>query len=374
LKKMSGKILRHEWVNRIALKMVPKVGDIHTKSLVSYCGSATAVFQEKRNRLLKIPGIGLSVAGQVAAFKDFERAEKELEFAERHNIKILFYADENYPARLKHLTDAPALFYFKGNANLDHPRTISIVGTRKATDYGKMICHQLVHDLAAQDVLVISGLAYGIDIAAHKAALKNQLSTIAVLAHGLDKIYPSAHRPTALKMLECGGLLTEYMSGSEPDREHFPERNRIVAGLSDAIIVVEAAERGGALITAEFGNAYNKDVFAIPGRVNDEFSKGCNKLIKINKAALVEDAADLLYHLNWLPDLKVAKPRQAELKLDLSEMEMKIIKALSGVERLHIDDLSMICSVPGNELALVLLNMEFEGLVRSSPGNHYLRT
>jgi DNA processing protein len=370
---MSDKIARHEWVNRIALKMVPKVGDILAKSLVSYCGSATAVFHEKKSRLLKIPGIGIATADQLCRFRDFERAEQELEFTVKHKIKVFFYTDDDYPRRLRQLTDSPVLFYYKGNASLDHLRTISIVGTRKASDYGKNLCSQLIQELAAQDILVISGLAYGIDIAAHKAALKSNVPTIAVLAHGLDKIYPYAHRPVALKMLENGGLLTEYASGSQPDREHFPERNRIVAGLSDSILVIEAAEKGGALITAEYGNSYNKDVFAIPGRVNDELSRGCNKMIKTNKATLVEDATDLLYQMNWLPELKVGSPKQAELRLDLSEIELKIIKALTTTGKMHIDDLSMVCSMPGNELALVLLNMEFNGLVRSTPGNNYLR-
>ncbi len=354
--------------------MVPMVGDIVAKNLISYCGSAVAVFKEKKSRLLKIPGVGMTIAENIINFKKFDRAEEELNFILKHKIETYFYADENYPKRLKQITDAPYMFYFRGNANLNHEKIISIVGTRQATDYGRNFCNKFVEDLAHQNILVISGLAYGIDISAHKAALKNNLPTIAVLAHGLDNIYPSIHKSVAIKMIEHGGVLSEYISKTQPDREHFPDRNRIVAGMSDAIIIVEAAARGGALITAEYGNSYNRDVFALPGRSNDEFSTGCNKLIKTNKAALIENADDLVYLMGWEQQKNNKKVSQSILQLNLTPIELSIIEKLVDSGKIHIDELSQSFKLPSSELALLLLNLEFNGIIRSLPGNYFMRT
>jgi DNA processing protein len=370
---MNKNVPAEELMRRIALKMVPAVGDASAKSLISYCGSATAVFKEKKQRLLKIPGVGEAIASNIVSFKDFTRAEKELNFIRKHKISVYFYADENYPKRLKQLSDAPFIFYYRGTADLDHPKIVSVVGTREATEYGKGFCNSLIEELTSLNVLIVSGLAYGIDIAAHKAALKYGLPTVAVLAHGLDKIYPSAHKNIAVKMLANGGVLSEYISETQPDREHFPDRNRIVAGLSDAVVVVEAAVKGGALITAEYGNSYNKDVFALPGRNYDGYSAGCNKLIKTNKASLIESAEDLVYLMGWEQRPMPSKNKQAVLLLNLSPIETQIIDSLTQAERSHIDQLSMQCRIPESELALILLNLEFNGIIKSLPGKFFMR-
>ncbi len=362
-----------EWMKRIALKMVPLVGDVSAKNLISYCGSAIAVFKEKKARLLKIPSIGEAIASSVINFKNFERAERELKFISKHKIETCFYADENYPKRLKQLIDAPFLLYYRGHANLNQEKIISIVGTREATEYGKNFCTRFLEELASHPILVISGLAYGIDIAAHRAALKNKLPTLGVLAHGLDHIYPAAHKNIAVKMIENGGVISEYVSETKPDREHFPERNRIVAGMSDAIIVVEAALKGGALITAEYGNSYNRDVFALPGRNNDAVSAGCNKLIKTHKASLIESADDLIYMMGWEQKQISKKNKQAALLLNLTPLESMIVEKLTTVERIHIDELHQAFEIPSSELALVLLNLEFSGIIKSLPGNFFVR-
>lgn len=371
---MNKDISDDEKVKRIALKMIPMVGDVVAKSLTSYFGSATSIFKSKASLLQKIPGIGNVTATNIAAFKNFELAEKELAFITKHNIETYFFTEDNYPFRLKQLTDSPYLLYFRGKADLNHTKIISVVGTRAATDYGKRFCNELIEALAPHQVMVVSGLAYGIDITAHKAAIKNKLPTIGVLAHGLDRLYPSSHKSVAINMIEHGGVLSEYRSGTPPDRENFPERNRIVAGMSDAVIVVEAAIKGGALITAEYGNSYNKDVFALPGRNTDEFSAGCNKLIKTNKAALITSADDLIYIMGWEQHKKSKKSKQATLLLNLTPLEQLIIDQLTLHERIHIDLLTHQCKTPNSELALILLNLEFNGIVKSLPGNYYMRT
>ena len=370
---MNKQVQEEEQIKRISLKMIPLVGDIVAKNLLSYCGSATAVFKEKKARLLKIPGIGGAIAENIISFRNFSRAEEELKFIAKHKIETYFYADENYPSRLKLLSDAPFIFYYRGNANLNHEKIISIVGTREATEYGRNFCNKLIAELVPHNVLVVSGLAYGIDIAAHKAALKNNLSTIGVLAHGLDKIYPSVHKSIAVKMINQGGVLSEYNSETKPDRENFPDRNRIVAGMSDAIIVVEAAIKGGALITAEYGNSYNKDVFALPGRNSDEFSAGCNKLIKGHKASLIENADDLIYMMGWEQKKGARVKQQSTLMLNLSPVESMIIDKVSSAGKVHIDELTQALQLPNSELALVLLNLEFNGILKSLPGNFFMR-
>jgi DNA processing protein len=370
---MIKQVSDDEIIKRIALKMVPLIGDAIAKNLISYFGSASAIFKEKKAKLLKVPGIGESIADNLISFKNFSRAEKELNFIHKHKIQTYFYADDNYPKRLKLLSDAPFIFYYRGNADLDHQKIISIVGTREATEYGRNFCNKLIEELVPHEVLVISGLAYGIDIAAHKAALVNNLPTIAVLAHGLDTIYPSMHKSIAAKMIRHGGVLSEYISDTNPDRENFPDRNRIVAGMSDAIIVVEAAIKGGALITAEYGNSYNKDVFALPGRNNDEYSAGCNKLIKTHKAALIENTEDLIYMMGWEQEKIPKVKKQRALLLNLTPLESGLLEKLNEKERTHIDEIAQACQVSGSELALVLLNLEFNSIIKSLPGNFYMR-
>ena len=280
-------------LHKIALSCITGVGSVLARNLVSYCGSPEDVFSAKRKHLRKVPGIGPKTVELIENHRAFERAEKELAFINKYNIQALFLTDETYPKRLKNCFDAPVMLYFKGNADLNSGKVISVVGTRSSTDYGRDICRTLLAGLKVHNPLIVSGLAYGIDFLAHKEALKNSLSTVGIMAHGLDRIYPSPHRPLAEKMVASGGLLTEFVSGTAPDRENFPKRNRIIAGLADVVIVVEANIKGGALITAELANSYDRDVFAFPGRITDEYSSGCNHLIKTHRANLITKLADL---------------------------------------------------------------------------------
>lgn len=356
---------------KIALSLIPTIGDIRAKRLVAYCGSVEAIFKEKKSNLEKIPGIGSIYADAVLNHSLFDRAEEEIKFIEENNITPVFYLDKDYPKRLTHCEDSPILLYFKGNADLNAEKTISIVGTRDATEYGKSICEKLIADLAIHNVTIVSGLAYGIDICAHRAALENNLSTICVLAHGLDKIYPAIHKSTAQKMLENGGWLSDFTSKNIPDRENFPRRNRIVAGISDATIVIESKKEGGSLITATIANSYNRDVFAFPGRVDDVCSEGCNSLIKQNKAALIQSAADIVYIMGW-EQTKISKaPIQKKLFVELKPEEEILVNVLKEKKSVTIDDLCFATNMPMSKVSAFLLSLEFSGIVKSLPGKMY---
>ena len=275
-------------IYQIGLTLIRGIGDVNGKKLVAYCGSPEAIFKESTSALLKIPGIGKSTVNSIKSQKVLDRAESEIEFINKFKIKPLFYTDPDYPARLLNCEDNPLMLYYKGNADVNSQRVIAIVGTRRATNYGKSRCEEIIDDLKNRNVLVVSGLAYGIDSCAHRSSLEFGMNTIGVLGHGLDRIYPAHNRKLAEKMINQGGLLTEFFSNTNPDRENFPKRNRIVAGMSDAVLVIESAEKGGALITADIANSYNRDVFAFPGNINSKYSEGCNRLIKSHKAALIE--------------------------------------------------------------------------------------
>lgn len=360
-------------LHQVALTFLKNIGPTLAKSLIAHFGSPEEVFNAPAAKLLKVPGIGEKTVSQLDFDTALKRADKELDFVDKNGIEVIFYTDNRYPKRLKNCNDSPVLLYAKGNSDLNSKRIISIVGTRNATDYGKQLCKALVDELQQHDVLVVSGLALGIDVAVHKECLKLNTPTVGVLGHGLDRIYPSQNRSTAEKMLENGGLLSEYPSGTVPDRENFPQRNRIVAGIADATIVVEASIKGGALITAEIANSYNRDVFAFPGRIGDEFSEGCNFLIRNNKAALLTSAADLAYILGW-ENGKNSKPvlEQFVLPIDLSSEErliFEIIQQYNGP--LAIDDLSIKTNMTTSKLAMNLLNMEMQGYIRSLPGKMY---
>jgi len=356
----------------LSILNIPKIGSAHAKNLIAYCGSASEVFRQKKTHLVRIPGIGAKLAENIVGFKDFDKAEKEVAFIKKHDIKPIYFLDKEYPRRLNEIADAPILLFYKGNTDFNVPRLLAVVGTRRATDYGKAVCEKLVEELAPYNVTIVSGLAYGIDYAAHKAALKAGLPTVGVLAHGLDMIYPSAHRSLAVKMIEQGGLLTEYTSGTGPEREHFPERNRIVAGITDGLILVETARKGGALITAEISNSYDREVFAVPGRIDDESSAGCNHFIKVNKAFLAESAADIAYYMGW--DDKQAKPKPAKINLtNLTPKEKAIVDCIGK----NINDIDTIClelNAPSHEISVQLLEMEFKGLVQAMPGKVYKLT
>lgn len=357
--------------HKIALTLIPNIGDILAKRLVAYCGSPEAVFEEKKSSLEKIPGIGEFYANSVVNHGIFGRVEEEIKFIEKNNITPLFYLDSDYPKRLTHCEDSPVMLYFKGNTNLNTTKVISIVGTRDATDYGKKICTQLITELVPYNVLIVSGLAYGIDIYAHRAALESGLPTVCGLAHGLDRIYPSIHRATAEKMLENGGWLSDFTSKTIPDRENFPRRNRVVAGMADATVVIESKKNGGSLITAEIANSYNRDVFAFPGRIDDPCSEGCNNLIKQNKAALIQSAADLVYILGWEEKKTKKSPQQKQLFIELSAEEEIVVNVLKGKTSVTIDDICIAAQLPMSKVSFLLLNLEFSGVVKSFPGKAY---
>jgi DNA processing protein len=361
-----------ERLSFMALHFVPGVGDFLLKQLVSYCGSAEEVFKKSKARLLKIPGVGEMTAASIHEGKAVSRAEKEIRLAEREDTRILFYTDKAFPHRLKNIDDGPSLLYVKGNVNLNPPKTVAIVGTRQATTYGKEQVNKLIEGLVPHGALIISGLAYGIDIHAHKQSLKHGLPTLGVMGSGIDIIYPAAHKETAKKMVNQGGLVTEKNFGVKPDAHNFPARNRIIAGLCDALVVVEAAERGGALITAEIANSYNKDVFAIPGNLGQPYSEGCNKLIKINKANLLMSVRDIEYIMNW--NLASEKSNN-QLPLDLPAFdadEKSVMNALQGAPMpVLIDDLSYKTGIAQGKLASLLLSLEFKNAVVSLPGKAY---
>jgi DNA processing protein len=359
-------------IYKIALTHIPGVGPVLAKNLLGYCGSVEAIFTEKVTHLTKIPGIGINIAKAVHAFKNFDKAYIEADFIQKNKIEALFFLDEDYPQRLKNCNDSPVMLYYKGQKLLNLSRTIAIVGTRMATDYGKLQTEKIVEALQPYQPTIVSGLAYGIDICAHKSALKNNLPTVGVLAHGLDKIYPAVHKNVAAKMLQQGGLLTEYGNNTNPDRENFPARNRIVAGMCDAVVVIEAGAGGGALITAELANGYNRDVFALPGRVDDTFSAGCNRLIKTNKANLIETAADIAYILGWQNEFQKKKKHvQRPLFIDLNEDEQMLVNLLTQNGTMNIDTLLAHNQLPISKIAALLLNLEFNGIVKSLPGKMY---
>lgn len=363
--------MQQNWGYKIALSLIPNIGDILAKRLVAYCGSVEGVFKEKKSALEKIPGIGAFYAGAVINQNVFKRAEEEIRFIEKNKIQPLFYLDKEYPLRLTHCEDGPVVLYFKGETDFNTQKVLSIVGTRESTDYGERMCNKLIDELLAHNVLIVSGLAYGIDICAHKAAVRNGLPTVGVVAHGLDKIYPAIHKNTAEKMMHNGGLLTDFISNTKPNPENFPRRNRIVAGIADATIVIESKKDGGSLITAEIANSYSRDVFAFPGRVGDATSEGCNNLIKQNKAALIQSAADIIYLLGWEQPKNKKKNIQKQLFVELKPEEEVVVNFLKEKESVNIDELCFSTKMPISKVSALLLNLEFSGIVKSLPGKMY---
>ncbi|MCO6499977.1 MAG: DNA-processing protein DprA [Vicingus serpentipes] len=364
--------MNDELLYNIAITSLPNIGDITAKKLIAYCGSAEQVLKEKKQLLEKVPGIGSVYAESITKGRDnaLAVAEKEIKFIESNDITPLFYLDKSYPNRLLHCEDSPVILYTKGEINFNNPKVISVVGTRKPTDYGKEFCEKIINELIPHDPLIISGLAYGIDVCAHKASIQNNISTAAVLAHGLDRTYPAQHTSVAKQMLEHGGLISDYKSGTNPDRENFPKRNRIVAGLSDLTIVIESSKKGGSLITAHIANDYNRDVFALPGRLTDSQSEGCNNLIKNHKAALIQSVKDIEYIMGWEANKKEASP-QTQLFVDLNEEEKIITHILSQQGKESIDNLALQAKLPMSKTATLLLNLEFNGVVKSLPGKLY---
>lgn len=355
----------------IALTLVPQIGDVQMRELLQHFKSAKDVFQAKTKQLEKISGIGTIRAQNIKAFQNFERAEEEVAFAEKYKIAILTPENPSYPQRLLNCYDAPSVLYYKGVADLNTSKIVSVIGSRSHTEYGKEMATRIIEELEAHKVLVVSGLAYGIDAIAHKASLKNNLPTVAILAHGLDRIYPSAHTALAKEMTKEGGLITDFMSGTKPDKQNFPKRNRIVAGLADATIVIETSLQGGSMITAELAGNYNKDVFALPGKVTDAKSGGCNYLIKSNKAALITSGKDIVDFMNWVDQPSRKKVYQKELFTSLTPEESIITEILGKKDNVHIDEITSNCNLSSSTIAAAILNLELQGLIISLPGKLY---
>ncbi len=358
--------------HKIALGLIPRIGDINARKLVSHFGSVEAIFHEPYRNLIKIQGIGAGIAKYISERSYLDAAEKEAEYITRNNIRTYFYLDNDYPFRLRQCDDSPVVFFFEGNCDLNSSKLLSVVGTRNATTRGRETCERIIFGLAANhpDLIIVSGLAYGIDIASHKAAIANNLQTIGVLAHGLKTIYPAVHYSVAKVIRKNGGLLTDFLSDALPERNNFLKRNRIIAGLSDATLVVESGIKGGALVTADIANSYNRDVFAVPGRPDDQWSAGCNSLIKANKAALADSAEDIEMFLNWSPP-KTKTPVQRSLFSELDETEQQIFELLTKQGELNIDTICRSLEIPVYKLSSLLLQMEFKGLVKCYPGNVY---
>jgi DNA processing protein len=358
--------------HKIALGLIPRIGDINARKLVSHFGSVEAVFNEQYRNFIKIPGIGSGIAKYISDRSYLDTAEKEAEYVIKNNIKTYFYLDNDYPFRLRQCDDSPVVFFFRGDCDLNAAKILSVVGTRNATTHGKEICEKIIGGLSSghPDLIIVSGLAYGIDIVSHKAALAHNLQTIGVLGHGFKTTYPSVHAAIAKNIVKKGGLLTDFISDALPERNNFLKRNRIIAGLSDATLVVESAIKGGALITADIANSYNRDVFAVPGRPDDQWSAGCNSLIRNNKAALIESSEDIEYFLNWRP-VKSKPPVQRTLFSDLDPTEKLIYELLMKQGELTIDTICRSLDIPVYKLSSLLLQMEFKGLLKCYPGNIY---
>ncbi|HVG11469.1 MAG TPA: DNA-processing protein DprA [Flavisolibacter sp.] len=360
-----------ELLYQLSLTLVPNIGDVHAKILLEYYGSASAIFKAKKAELEGLEGIGAVRAASIRSFKDFKAAEREIGFIEKYGIQTLSIRDSHYPQRLLNCYDAPSLLFYKGTANLNASRIIGIVGTRSSSDYGRSVTEKLVRDLSEQEVLIASGLAFGIDATAHKASLQNNLPTVGVVGHGLGSIYPAEHAGLAKEMIRTnGGILSEFFSQTKPDKHNFPLRNRLVAGLCDAIVVVETGVKGGSMITAKLADGYNRDVFAVPGRTIDKASTGCNYLIKHQKAQLLTDADSLLEVMGWKAKPKATK-KQRTLFTNLSEDEQKLLQLFEAEDKLHIDNLNLRSGLSCSTVAACLLNLELQGIVESLPGKQY---
>jgi DNA processing protein len=357
-----------ELLHILALLRVEGIGDIVAKKLINHCGSAENIFNAKANFLKSIDGIGENLIKKLKDKSVFQKAENELRFIENEKINVLFYLDEKYPERLKHCIDGPVLLFASGDLNFEKRKVISIVGTREITSYGTAFCKQLIEDLTVFNPIIVSGFAYGVDIVAHQAAMDNQLQTVGVLAHGLNQIYPKTHKKYVAKMEENGGFLTEFWSTSNPEKENFVKRNRIVAGMSESTIVIESAEKGGSLITAMIANDYNRDVFAVPGRTTDKFSQGCINLIKTQRANLMTSAADLIYILNWELETKEIKSVQKQLFVVMDNEEQKVYDYLQKNGKQVLDIIALECDFPIFRISTLLLNMELKGIIRPLPG------
>lgn len=355
---------------QIALTLLPNIGRRRIRTIFSHIDSLDEFFKLKKKDFLAIPGIGEQIIRSMKREEALKLAETYANFFEKSNFKTHFFREETFPKRLNECIDAPLLLFSEGNLNPNLNKVVAIVGTRNASDYGKQICEELIHSFIDKNILVVSGLAYGIDIFAHQLCVKHQIQTIAVLGHGLDRLYPSSHAKIAKNMLENGGLLTEFLPGTNPDRENFPMRNRIVAGMCDATIVIESGIKGGSLITAELANDYNRDVFAYPGDIKREYSKGCNFLIQKNKAHLITGSKDFFRMMEW-EDIKAKKTQQIELFFELSDEEKLIFDCFNQKSEISFDEFMFQTKLSFSKLNSSLLNLEFSGIIQSMPGKRY---
>jgi len=356
-------------IYKLAFKFIPNIGTVHAKTLISYCGGIEEVFKAKKSKLLKIPGIGEKKVNDLLKSDALKKAEHEYEKIKGKDISLVFYLDEDYPKRLRNFHNSPLLLYIKGNKWDSTKRTVAIIGTRRPTQYGILECQKMVEALQEFDVTILSGLAYGIDTNAHRKSVELSLRTYGILGNGIQTIYPATNRRLAAKMLEHGGLISEFEMDAKPDRENFPMRNRIIAGLADAVIVVESDIKGGSIITAEIANEYNKDVFAIPGMLHQKMSSGCNHLIKTHKANLLTSAKDIGYIMGWE---KTEKPVQMTLGLELLTEEKQILSIIKDNKQISIDQILYKSSIKLSNLSSTLLNLEFKGLIKSLPGKNYI--
>jgi DNA processing protein len=360
-----------EKIYLLALHRLKHVGDATAKKLLDILGSAEAIFNEKSSKLSKINGLGTKRIQSIKTDVDLDGAERELRFINDSKIDFLYFKDHNYPDKLKHCIDGPIILFQKGNVDIKHKPIISIVGTRKITTHGIKFTKQLVEDLAIFDPVIVSGFAYGTDITAQKSAIENKLQTIGCLAHGLNQIYPKVHKKYEAEILEHGGFYTDFCSDDAFDRNNFLKRNRIIAGISEATIVIESAEKGGSLVTAEIANSYDREVFALPGRFSDKMSIGCNNLIKKQKAMMLTSAADVIYMLDLQLDKKPKIPKQTALFVDLTADEKIVIEELKVLQKTELDPLALSCNITTSKLSTILLNLELKGLVRPLPGKQY---
>ncbi len=358
----------NELIAVLRLQSAPNIGDLTAKKLIAHCGSPEAIFRDKARQLQKIDGIGTFTIRGLFDAEHLKAAEAEYRYITDNDIAHSYFTDTDYPNYLKHCIDGPVLLFKRGNIALKGRKIISIVGTRSITSYGAAACEELVEALAPLNPIIVSGLAYGVDICAQRAAIKNGLQTIGCLAHGLNQIYPKVHAKYRNDIERNGGFLTEFWSTSNPDRENFLKRNRIIAGMTEATVVIESAEKGGSLVTADIANSYNRDVFAIPGRAKDKYSLGCNNLIKQQKAHMMTSAADLLYMLGWDLEEPEKKSVQKQLFVDLDDTEQAIYKYLQKNGKQQLDNIALECKLPIFKVSSTLLNMEMKGVIRPLPG------
>lgn len=359
-----------ELLSVLRLQATPNVGDIISKKLISIVGSADEIFRQKRTTIEKINGIGNNITSQLFKDENLRLAETELKYILENNVEYSYFLSKDYPKNLQQCIDAPILIFKDGNLNVNSDRIISIVGTRNITNYGRSFIKKLINELKEYNPIIVSGFAYGCDIEAHKSAMEHNLQTIAVLAHGLNETYPKTHKKYIHKVNKNGGFITEFWHNEKPVRENFLKRNRIVAGISQATIVIESAKKGGSLVTADIANSYNKDVFALSGRANDVYSKGCNNLIKNNQAHLLNTSTDIVKMLNWdMPSILPVK--QQELFVNLNEMEQKIYDYLQQNGKQLLDVIAIDCNIPIYQLSSILVQMELKGVIKPLPGKMF---